>query len=129
MSTPDITPADQPASDKQSSTQQSGDQQRSTQQSGGQQSSGQQGSGQQGSGTAPGDLTRRARDAAMALPVLGLFLLASPLTAAFAIEGRILGVPVVVVYVFAVWALLIYGAYQIGRRLTGATAQRRRGSG
>ncbi|MEO1468549.1 MAG: hypothetical protein AAFV86_05815 [Pseudomonadota bacterium] len=60
---------------------------------------------------------RRARDAARALPLAGLLLLASPLTQAFAIEGRVLGVPVIAAMVFGAWALLILAAWLVARRM------------
>ncbi|MEM6972763.1 MAG: hypothetical protein AAF577_08155 [Pseudomonadota bacterium] len=74
----------------------------------------------------PGGQERRARDAAMALPLLGILLLASPLTGAFGVEGTLIGVPVVVVYVFVTWAALIWGAWRIGRRLRSTAPTRRR---
>ncbi len=50
---------------------------------------------------------RRRRDAALALPLGGLFLLASPLLDVVIRAGSLFGVPVSVLYVFAVWAGLI----------------------
>jgi hypothetical protein len=66
---------------------------------------------------APGAPMRRLRDAALGLPVLGVLLFLSPLASIFAVEGRVLGVPVVVAYVFLAWAGLIVAAAAIGRRM------------
>lgn len=64
---------------------------------------------------------RKRRDAALALPLAGLFLLASPLLDVVARAGAVLGVPVAVLYVFGVWAGLIL--------LTGLATRSLRGPG
>lgn len=52
----------------------------------------------------------RARDAAVLLPVLGLFLLMPPVIGLFALPLRVAGVPLIVLYLFGVWFALLLGA-------------------
>jgi len=56
---------------------------------------------------------RKVREAALVLPFIGFLLLTPPFAKIFGIDSRILGVPTVVVYVFAIWLSLIV----IARRL------------
>ncbi|MEM6487500.1 MAG: hypothetical protein AAF677_04395 [Pseudomonadota bacterium] len=65
----------------------------------------------------PGAALRRARDAAMGLPLAGVILFLSPLAQAFAVDGRLFGVPVVVAYVFGGWIALILAARSVARRM------------
>ncbi|GMG83267.1 hypothetical protein LNKW23_24800 [Paralimibaculum aggregatum] len=60
---------------------------------------------------------RKRRDAALLLPVSGVVLLMPPMAEIFAVEGTVLGVPLVVAYVFAVWFCLIVLAARIAHRL------------
>lgn len=60
---------------------------------------------------------RKLRDAAVALPLAGIALLASPLLDVVASSGRILGLPVGAVYVFGAWFALIAVAARLARRL------------
>ncbi len=60
---------------------------------------------------------RRAQTFATFAPLLGLFLLMPPFIHIFAGPGVLLGVPVIVVYLFGVWAALIAAAALIARRL------------
>jgi len=60
---------------------------------------------------------QKARDAGLVLPLLGLALLVPPIATGLAVEGRIAGIPVVVLYVFGVWAGLILAAWRLSRRL------------
>ena len=59
----------------------------------------------------------RASGAAVALPLVGLFLLMPPLITLFARGAGLAGVPLVVVYVFGVWGALIVCAALLARRL------------
>jgi len=59
----------------------------------------------------------RARDAARLLPLVGLFLLLPPVITPFAIPLDVLGVPLVVLYLFAVWLGLIVAAALLARKL------------
>ena len=58
-----------------------------------------------------------ARDAAVVLPLFGLFLLMPPIITLFASEFDIHGVPLIVVYVFGVWIALIVCAALLAKRL------------
>ncbi|MSU91960.1 hypothetical protein GE300_20605 [Rhodobacteraceae bacterium 2CG4] len=72
---------------------------------------------------APPDLAERAlirrkrEDAALAVPALGVLLLVSPVLNIFAGSGRILGLPAVFVWIFAVWGGLILLTFRLTRRL------------
>ncbi|MEO0362274.1 MAG: hypothetical protein AAF322_14250 [Pseudomonadota bacterium] len=59
----------------------------------------------------------KARDAAFVLPLAGLALLSPPVLGVFAFDARPFGAPAIVVYLFAVWAVLILGAAILSRRL------------
>lgn len=59
---------------------------------------------------------RRRQDSATLLPLLGMFLLLSPIIWIFATSGTILGLPAVFVYVFGSWLGLII----LARRLAHA---------
>lgn len=70
-----------------------------------------------GSGADPALRARKLRDMTMLLPIVGTVLFLPPAVRIVALDGMILGVPVAVAYVFAVWALLIAAARPLGRRL------------
>lgn len=50
---------------------------------------------------------RRARDLAAILPVLALLLYFTPITTAFAGAGSLWGVPVIFLFLFGSWLILI----------------------
>lgn len=58
-----------------------------------------------------------APSAAVALPLLGLFLLMPPVITLFAHGVGLGGVPTIVLYVFGVWIALIVCAALLARRL------------
>jgi hypothetical protein len=60
---------------------------------------------------------RKLRDAAILLPLAGLILLMPPAAGVVALPLQLLGVPLPVAYVFAIWAGLIVAARIIGGRL------------
>jgi hypothetical protein len=60
----------------------------------------------------------RTRDAALILPILGAFLLISPAASVFNSTATVLGLPIVVLYVFGVWLGLILAAIGLARRLS-----------
>lgn len=68
------------------------------------------------------DLVRRSQraqkrhDASLLLPFFGLFLLLSPLITLFNVEARPAGIPALFVYVYAIWAGLIFLAYRLRPR-------------
>jgi hypothetical protein len=64
----------------------------------------------------------RARDAARLLPIFGLFLLMPPVISLFAVPADVAGVPLLVLYLFAVWLALVLGAALLGRLLEPRTA-------
>lgn len=63
----------------------------------------------------PGNAFRgqRARDAAIILPLFGLALIAPPFVNLFVGGRSLLGVPLLAVYLFAVWAALILAALRL----------------
>ncbi len=65
------------------------------------------------------DRTRGARDAASLLPVVAGFLLAPPLILIFAAPVVLGGMPLIVVYLFGVWAAVIVAAFVLSRSLRG----------
>lgn len=62
-------------------------------------------------------LSPRAQSAAVLLPVLGVFLLMPPFITLFMGPARPLGIPLIVAYVFGVWAALLIAAAVLARRL------------
>ncbi|MCP5071974.1 MAG: hypothetical protein GY947_01600 [Rhodobacteraceae bacterium] len=67
-----------------------------------------------GTGTQP---NRKTRDSAALLPLLGIFLLLTPLISAFTRGVQERGIPSIVAYVFGVWIVLIVLAAVLARRL------------
>ena len=57
-----------------------------------------------------------ARDAATLLPIAGTILLQPPFILVFAAPVLIGGMPLIVAYVFGVWASIILGAWLLARR-------------
>ncbi len=70
------------------------------------------------------DLAQRAyrrkkiKDAALVLPLLGAFLLASPFITIFATDGYIFGLPLPFIYIFGVWLFLVIAARRMARLLS-----------
>ena len=62
---------------------------------------------------------QRARDAALVLPLAGLLLLTPPIANLFVADIRFFGAPMIGIYLFTVWGLLIACAYRLSRRLGG----------
>lgn len=62
-------------------------------------------------------LLEKSRHIAVLLPVFGLLLLMPPALLVFDIDGKVAGVPVIVFYIFGVWAGLIIGAAILSRYL------------
>lgn len=60
---------------------------------------------------------QRTREAAGLLAVVGLFLLMPPVVGLFATPVSLAGVPLIVVYLFAVWLGLVLAAARLGRAL------------
>lgn len=60
---------------------------------------------------------RVRRDAALLTPIAGLILISPPVITLFATDARIFGAPTIVLYIFAVWLLLILIARRLAARL------------
>jgi hypothetical protein len=60
---------------------------------------------------------QRLRSAAVLVPVAGAFLLLPPFLPLFAAPVRVFGLPLIVLYIFGVWALLVLLTWAITRRL------------
>ena len=65
----------------------------------------------------PGQARRKARDRSIALLLVGVVLLMPPLIGVSLVDGTVAGVPIPLLYVFAVWAALIGGAAVLARPL------------
>ena len=57
-----------------------------------------------------------ARDAATLLPIAAAVLLLPPFILVFAAPAHVAGIPLIVVYVFGVWAAIILCAWLVARR-------------
>jgi len=63
---------------------------------------------------------RGARDAATMLPFLVAVLLAPPIILVFAAPVTILGIPLIAVYLFGLWAAAVLAAFLLSHRLADA---------
>lgn len=66
--------------------------------------------------------SRKAPDAAIVLPLFGVFLLMPPVIGLFASPLRVWSVPLIVLYIFGVWVGLILCAVVLARHLDDAPA-------
>jgi hypothetical protein len=57
------------------------------------------------------------RDAAALLPLFATILLLPPVVLVFATPASLAGIPVIVVYVFTVWAAIVLSAWLLARGL------------
>ena len=62
-------------------------------------------------------MRRRWQDAAFVIPVFAALLLMPPFLNLFTIRRVIFGVPLEVVYLFAIWSALVIGAVVLSRHL------------
>ncbi|WBY03873.1 hypothetical protein PE066_10240 [Ramlibacter tataouinensis] len=62
---------------------------------------------------------QRLRSAAVVLPFLGAFLLLPPFLPLFTARVQVLGIPLIVVYLFGTWAALIALAWALAQRIGG----------
>lgn len=67
----------------------------------------------------PSPVPARLRDAAVVVPVSGLLLLMPPILQLFAVPVTVLGIPLVVLFLFGVWAVLVLLTWWFARRLAG----------
>lgn len=59
----------------------------------------------------------RAQNAAVVVPLAGLLLLMPPFISLFATPARLFGIPIVVLYMFGIWAALVLLTWRLTRRL------------
>ena len=59
----------------------------------------------------------KTRDRALTLVLVGLVLLMPPVAAIFHVDSKLFQIPATLIYLFAVWALLIIGAALLSRPL------------
>ncbi|HEU0221184.1 MAG TPA: hypothetical protein VFR34_03090 [Paracoccaceae bacterium] len=62
-------------------------------------------------------MLRRRRDFAILLPLVGAFLFLPPFIHVFRADAALFGLPLIVVYLFGAWALLIALAFRLTRLL------------
>ena len=67
-----------------------------------------------------------ARDAAAVLPFIATFLLLPPIILIFGAPMLVGGVPLILLYIFGVWAAVIMAAFFLARRLPAGEGARRR---
>jgi hypothetical protein len=72
---------------------------------------------------------RKVREAAIVLPVAGVFLLMPPVIHVFATHASVAGIPIIIVYLFAVWFALIICAWRLAGPLHSAMHSEGRGTG
>lgn len=63
------------------------------------------------------NVPRRYRLLAFFLPVAGLFLIMPPFVFVFDHPGTVLGIPVIIAFLFGVWALMILGTRWLQKKL------------
>lgn len=61
--------------------------------------------------------SQRAHSAAVVVPVLGLFLLLPPFITLFTGDVQLLGIPLIVIYIFGVWVVLLVFTAWLARHL------------
>ncbi len=89
---------------------------------------------QGGGGSAPASppdrplAARKLRDRAMVLPVVGMVLLLPPVASTLAVPISVFGVPLIVIYLFGVWAVLVWFARQLAHRVAVETQPGRAGT-
>ncbi|HZY15099.1 MAG TPA: hypothetical protein VFE74_00640 [Ramlibacter sp.] len=59
----------------------------------------------------------RAQTLGVLLPLLALFLLMPPFVTLFTADGSVAGVPLIVVYLFGIWGLLLVATWLLARVL------------
>ncbi len=62
-------------------------------------------------------IRRKVRDRSIALVLVGAVLLMPPIGGLARIDGTVFGIPILLVYMFSVWAALIVGAFLLSRPL------------
>lgn len=59
----------------------------------------------------------KLRHLAVCLPMAGLFLLMPPALSVFGIDTNVIGIPLIVLYIFGIWAVLIISASLLAHHL------------
>jgi hypothetical protein len=59
----------------------------------------------------------KLESASLFLTILAAMLITPPLVLVFQVDGRFLGIPAEVVYLFVAWAAMIAGAWWLSRRM------------
>ena len=62
-------------------------------------------------------MDRKLVSAALFVTILGALLVLTPLANVFQLQGRFLGVPAEMIYLFVCWFLLVAAAFWLSRRL------------
>jgi hypothetical protein len=65
------------------------------------------------------DRHQRHREAALLIPLLGVFLILPPILGLFDGPHSFAGIPILHIYVFAVWLALVGAGFWLSRRLRG----------
>lgn len=60
---------------------------------------------------------QKIKGMAIALPIFGTILLIPPLTQIFATNLQVFGIPLIVLYLFCIWVVLISASFFISRRI------------
>ncbi|MEQ9643230.1 MAG: hypothetical protein RIM84_24625 [Alphaproteobacteria bacterium] len=66
---------------------------------------------------------RKTRDRSMVLVLVGTVLLMPPLVGSLLVDGKIGGIPIPLLAIFAIWGALIAGAAVLSRQLRETEAQ------
>jgi hypothetical protein len=63
------------------------------------------------------DRNQRHREAALLIPLFGVFLILPPILGLFDGPHAVAGIPILHIYLFAVWLALVGAAFWLSRRL------------
>ena len=66
---------------------------------------------------------RKIRDRSLVLLLIAMLLLMPPVAPLFHVDSKLFGLPATLIYVFALWALLILGARLLAKPLQRTTEQ------
>jgi len=61
--------------------------------------------------------TQGVRDAALVLPFVATILLMPPVILIFAVPAQLGGIPLIAIYIFLAWAVVVASAFLIARRI------------
>ena len=66
---------------------------------------------------------RKIRDRSLVLLLIGMVLLMPPVAPLFHVDSKLFGLPATLIYLFALWAVLILGARLLAKPLQRTTEQ------